>query len=135
MINQAEILAVIHTLSANNADIDVVWLYGSRAINKAQGHSDFDLAIAFKNFKLSAIEKFLRPNELALDWSMSLDLPEKIVSIVDINQSPVYLNYTIIEEGIVIYQNQTARLYKEQNRISSQYEYQNYVKLNDASDD
>jgi len=124
MINQAEILAAIHTLSANNADIDVVWLYGSRARNEAQGYSDFDLAIAFKNFKLSAIEKFLRPNELALDWSMSLDLPEKIVSIVDINQSPVYLNYTIIEEGIVIYQNQTARLYKEQNRISSQYEYQ-----------
>jgi len=124
MINQAEILAAIHTLSANNADIEVVWLYGSRARNEAQGHSDFDLAIAFKNFKLSAIEKFLRPNELALDWSVSLDLPEKIVSIVDINQSPVYLNYTIIEEGIVIYQNQTARLYKEQNRISSQYEYQ-----------
>ena len=121
----------IRDLAKNNLDIEVVWLYGSRATNKAQMYSDYDIAIAFKNFKLSDIERYLRPNELALEWSAILKLPEKMLSIVDINQSPSYLNYNIIEQGIVLYTNHSARLYKEQDRIYSQYEYQ----LKEASDE
>lgn len=124
MLNQAEILVSIQKLAANNQDISVVWLYGSRATKNFKSHSDFDIAIAFNNFKLSAIEKYLRPNELAIDWAVELDLPTDMISIVDINQAPAYLAYNIVEYGKVIYQTQTSRVYREQNRIYSQYEHQ-----------
>ena len=124
MQNQIEILAAMQKLAANNQDIAVVWLYGSRATKNFQVHSDFDIAIAFNNFKLSPIEKYLRPNELAIEWAQALDLPTEMISVVDINQAPAYLAYNIVEYGRVIYDTQTSRVYKEQNRIYSQYEYQ-----------
>jgi len=130
-LNQSQAIKKIITLAKNNADVEVVWLYGSRAKNTATIHSDYDIAIAFKNFKLSDIKRYLRPNELALEWSAILKLPENMLSIVDINQSPIYLNYNIIEQGIVLYGKQSVRLYKEQDRIYSQYEYQ----LKEASDE
>lgn len=124
MLNQNKIIELIQYFAGKNADIAVVWLYGSRATNNFREHSDFDLAVAFDNFDLSAIEKYLRPNELAIDWAIKLDLPSDKISIVDINQAPVYLAYNIVEYGQVIYQTQTPRLYIEENRIYSQYEYQ-----------
>ena len=117
-------LPKIETLALNNQDIEVIWLYGSRVTGKAQEHSDYDIAIAFKNFNLSHLEKYLRPNELAIDWAMALNLPENKVSIVDINLVPIYLAYNIVEYGEIIYQVRTSRAYKEQNRIYGQYEYQ-----------
>jgi len=130
-LNQDPSIKKIITLAKNNVDVEVLWLYGSRAKNTANIHSDYDIAIAFKNFKLSDIKRYLRPNELELEWSEILKLPEKMLSIIDINQSPSYLNYNIIEQGIVLYDSQSARLYKEQDRIYSQYEYQ----LKEASDE
>ncbi|ABM79880.1 DNA polymerase, beta domain protein region [Psychromonas ingrahamii 37] len=124
MPNQADLLAAIQRLAANNQDISVVWLYGSRAADNFKSHSDFDIAIAFKNFKLSVIDKYLRPNELAIDWAIELGLPSEMLSIVDINQAPIYLAYNIIEDGQVIYETQTSRVYRERNRIYSQYEHQ-----------
>lgn len=123
MIITEYVLSQIITLSEQNTDIETVWLYGSRATGSTSEHSDFDLAIAFKSFKLSATEKFLRPNELALDWSLATSLPEKLLSIVDINLVPVYLGFNIISDGKVIYNTGTARAINEENRIRSQYEF------------
>ena len=131
MLNQAEIVALVQKLAENNEDISVVWLYGSRATKNYKPDSDFDLGIAFENFNISATKKYLRPNELEIDWAIELDLPAEMISIVDINQAPIYLAYNIIEDGQVIYQAQTARLYKEQNRIYSQYEYQIIENMHD----
>lgn len=124
MLNQTEIIESIQKLATNNPDIAAVWLYGSRATKNVTAHSDFDIAIAFINFKLSPIEKYLRPNEIAIDWANDLNLATEMVSVIDINQAPIYLAYNIVEDGDVIYQTQTSRVYKEQNRINSQYEYQ-----------
>lgn len=124
MCKQAEILKSIQELAKMNSDISVVWLYGSRASDHYQKHSDFDIAIAFENFSLSPMEKYLRPNELAIDWAIELKLPTDLVSIVDLNQVPIYLAYNIVEDGKIIYQTRSSRAYKEENRIGSQYEYQ-----------
>ena len=40
-------------------DIDVVWLYGSQAKGTAHSKSDIDMAIAFKNFSLSELDRKL----------------------------------------------------------------------------
>lgn len=118
------IITQLQMLAQYNQDIDVVWLYGSRATGKHKEHSDFDIAIAFKNFKLSSFDKYLRPNTLAIEWCEVTGLSSTQLSVVDINQVPVYLAFNIVEYGKVIYQGNTARAFNEQDRIYAQYEYQ-----------
>ena len=112
----------------NNAikedDIEVVWLYGSQAKGTAHEHSDIDIAIAFKNFKLSDLDSKLRPQELSLIWSDELNLPDGKLSIVDINNVPVYLAFNIVEYGKVISTKNKSRELKEVQRIYSQYEFE-----------
>lgn len=118
---------IIHSiiqLATQNDDIEVVWLYGSRAQQTEHQTSDYDIAIAFKNFQLSDFDRYLRPNELALEWAIQLTLPSDKLSIVDINQIPVYLAYNVVEYGKIIFQQASPRAYHEQDRIYSMYEYQ-----------
>ena len=118
------IIAQLQKLAEDNQDIEVVWLYGSRATGKNKEHSDYDIAIAFKNFKLSSFDKYLRPNTLAIEWCEITALSSVQLSVVDLNQVPVYLAFNIVEYGKVIYQGSTARAFTEQDRIYAQYEYQ-----------
>lgn len=119
-----DILSAIVSLAAQHTDIEVVWLYGSRAQNTDHANSDYDLAVAFKNFQLSDFDKYLRPNELALEWAEQLGISTEKLSIIDINQAPVYLAYNVVEYGRIIFQDKTARAFYEQDRIYSMYEYQ-----------
>ncbi|MCE2573597.1 type VII toxin-antitoxin system MntA family adenylyltransferase antitoxin [Motilimonas eburnea] len=121
------VINAVATLAASHSDVAVLWLYGSRATNRAHAQSDYDLAIAFNNFKLSHFDKYIRPNELALQWSEQLGLPSDKLSIVDINQVPIYLAYSIVDSGTIIYQEDSSRAYHEQDRIYSMYEYQKRV--------
>ena len=105
-------------------DIDVVWLYGSQAKGTAHSKSDVDMAIAFKNFSLSELDRKLRPQELNLIWSEQLNLPDRKLSIVDINTVPVYLAFNIVEYGKVICSKNKIRELKETQRIYSQYEFE-----------
>jgi len=105
-------------------DIDVVWLYGSQAKGTAHSKSDVDMAIAFKNFSLSELDQKLRPQELNLIWSEQLNLPDRKLSIVDINTVPVYLAFNIVEYGKVICSKNKIRELKETQRIYSQYEFE-----------
>lgn len=118
------ILGQLVSLASKNDDIEVLWLYGSRATRTYRDTSDFDLAIAFKNFDLDPASKLSRPHELAMDWALALDVPTELISIVDINSIPAYLGFNIVEYGEVIYQQSSARPFNEANRIYSQYEYQ-----------
>lgn len=105
-------------------DIEVMWLYGSQAKGTAHEQSDIDLAIAFKNFNLSDIDRKLRPQELSLILSEQLNLADGKLSIVDINNIPVYLAFNIVEYGQVIYVKNKTREFKEVQRIYSQYEFE-----------
>jgi predicted nucleotidyltransferase len=113
------------TLNASLADdIEVIWLYGSQAKGTAHSQSDIDLAIAFKNFNLSELDKKLRPQELSLILSEQLNLPDGKLSIIDINTVPVYLALNVVEYGRVIYSKNSSREFKETQRIYSQYEFE-----------
>ncbi len=116
-------LEQIVSLAAKNDDIEALWLYGSRTQGREIESSDYDLAIAFKNFNLSPTSKLLRPNELAIDWAESLAVNTELISIVDINTVPIYLAFNIVEYGEVIYSSDTGREFKEQDRIYSRYEF------------
>lgn len=120
---QNEILSKLTTIASEHKDIAILWLYGSRAKGTAHNESDYDIAIAFKNFNLSSEGKYLRPNLFKLDLTEKLNLPEDKISVVDINQAPAYLAFNIIETGQVLFSDGTGRYYKECNRIWSQLSY------------
>lgn len=123
-MSQSNLIEEIKKLAADNDDIAALWLYGSRSKGTAQSHSDYDLAVAFNNFQISNLDKYLRPNELAIDWCLLLDLSSDKLSIVDINLAPIYLAFNIIETGKLLYQQGTSRVWREQVRIYSQFEHQ-----------
>ena len=105
-------------------DVVVVWLYGSQAKGTSHSHSDIDIAIAFKNFNLTDLERKLRPQELSLILSAQLNLPDGKLSIVDINNVPVYLAFNIVEYGKVICSKNKTREFKEEQRIYGQFEFE-----------
>ncbi|NQZ33763.1 MAG: nucleotidyltransferase domain-containing protein [Oceanospirillaceae bacterium] len=121
---QTKLLDQIYRLANANDDIEVLWLYGSRAKDSFHDSSDYDLAVAFKDFTLSVSDRYLRPNLLAMEWACELGVEESMLSIIDINTSPVYLTFNVIEYGKVVYQEPTMRRVIEHNRIYSQYEFQ-----------
>ena len=121
---QTKLLDQIYRLANANDDIEVLSLYGSRAKDSFHDSSDYDLAVAFKDFTLSVSDRYLRPNLLAMEWACELGVEESMLSIIDINTSPVYLTFNVIEYGKVVYQEPTMRRVIEHNRIYSQYEFQ-----------
>jgi uncharacterized protein len=115
-------LEKIIQLAETEPDIAILWLYGSRTGNTYRADSDYDLAIAFFTFLKNPLETRLRPEMLALEWQSKLGLPEKQLSIVDINQIPIALAYEIIQYNRVLVCRDKRRLWKEENRIYGRME-------------
>ncbi|KMT64716.1 type VII toxin-antitoxin system MntA family adenylyltransferase antitoxin [Catenovulum maritimum] len=111
-------------LASNNQEIEIVWLYGSRARNTARQHSDYDIAIAYKTFYSEKIKSTERIQEQQLNWQDELGYDIKL-SLIDINQVPIYLAFSVIAEGKVIHSANEYRLIKEEQRIMNQYEFAN----------
>lgn len=127
MLSVSQILdKIIHSASLIE-DIEVIWLYGSQAKGSAHSESDIDLAIAFKNFSLSELDRKLRPQEFSLIWSEQLNLQDGKLSIIDINSVPVYLAFNVVEYGQAIFTKNSSRKFKETQRIYSQYEFEMIV--------
>lgn len=118
----SEIIKQIIQLAKHNNDIAVLWLYGSRATATHHVNSDYDLAIAFKNFLNNPLESCLRPQTLALEWQSILQLKEQSLSIVDINSIPIVLAYEIIQYNKVLFCREVKRLWREENRIYGRME-------------
>jgi len=97
----------------------VLWLYGSRARNKANVQSDYDLAVAFKTYIEDPVERRLRPELLTLKWHKKLNLP---ISILDINQVPLPLAYTVVQDNTLLYSKNDYRRMTEEQRIMSKWE-------------
>ncbi|WP_404298363.1 nucleotidyltransferase domain-containing protein [Halomonas sp.] len=109
-------------LATRDDEIAVLWLYGSRAKGTATAQSDYDLAVAFRQFEKDPLERRLRPELLAQAWQDALGLAEDQVSIVDINLAPLTLAHAIIRTGEVLQIKDRLRLIREEHRISSMWE-------------
>ena len=110
-------------LAAGDPEVQVLWLYGSRAKGQATDHSDWDLAVAFDPVKLpELLDNRLRPELLALAWQRQLGLPEGKLSVVDINQAPIPLAFAVIDANCLLYCRDAGRKMQEEGRIMSQME-------------
>jgi len=117
--SQKQNLINIMQLAKNNVEVEVLWLYGSRARNKANIDSDYDLAVAFKTYIEDPIERRLRPEILALEWHEELNIP---LSIIDINQVPLPLAYTVVLDNTLLYKKNNYRRMIEEQKIMSKWE-------------
>lgn len=116
---QEATIASIKHLAENNSEVDVLWLYGSRARGNAQHNSDYDLAIAFTQYIKDPVERRLRPELLALEWNKLIGAS---LSIVDINEAPLPLAYAIVQDNMVIYNQNNYRRMTEEQIIMSKWE-------------
>jgi predicted nucleotidyltransferase len=119
LIKQAHVIEKIKLLAATDPDIEVLWLYGSRARSQAHKNSDYDLAIAFKNYIKDPIERRLKPELLALKWQNQLDIS---LSIIDINQASLPMAYTIVQDNVTLFCANDYRRMVEEQRIMSKWE-------------
>ncbi|MSP27600.1 MAG: nucleotidyltransferase domain-containing protein [Methylococcales bacterium] len=117
-----DIIECVTAHAQKNPDIAIMWLYGSRADNTYHETSDYDLACAFTHFLHEPLEKRLRPEMLALEWQSVLQLNERTLSIVDINQVSIVLAYEIIQYNKVLFCRDEKRWWREENRIYSRME-------------
>lgn len=120
-MNQKTILDKVRRQAEADPQIELLWLYGSRAKGTEMESSDYDLAVAFCSDD-TAIAPFYT-DELAYQWSQ---LTGANVSIVDINNIPVPLAYNVANEGIVLISKNALRLHSEQARIWSLWEEYRY---------
>ena len=114
-----KILENIKQLASQNKDIEIIWLYGSRARGNAHQNSDYDLAVAFSHPLKDPIECRLRPELLALKWKKQLSID---LSIIDINQVPLPLAYTVVYDNYTLYSNNDFRRLTQEQRIMSKWE-------------
>ena len=118
-LDQQTALKAIKTLASNDLDVEVLWLYGSRARQTAQKDSDYDLAVAFKNYVNDPVERRLRPELLAIQWQNKLGIK---ISIIDISQASLPMAYTVVQDNELVYCNNHYRLMVEEQRIMSKWE-------------
>lgn len=127
MKQDSDILKQLVCLAGANEQLQVLWLYGSRAKGTAGPTSDWDLAVAFDPVKQSgplgaALENRLRPELLALEWQRALGLAEGKLSVVDINQAPIPLAFAVVAANRPLYSRDEGRRLQEEARIMSQME-------------
>ncbi len=123
----SDVIYQLITLANSNPQVQVLWLYGSRAKGIAGPASDWDLAVAFDPIKQSgplgtALENRLRPELLALDWQRALGLEQGKLSVVDINQAPIPLAFAVVDANRPLYSRDEGRRLQEEARIMSQME-------------
>lgn len=123
----SDMLEQLILLASSNPQVQVLWLYGSRANGTAGPASDWDLAVAFDPIKQSgplgtALENRLRPELLALEWQRALGLAEGKLSVVDINQASIPLAFAVIDANRPLYSRDEGRRLQEEARIMSQME-------------
>jgi predicted nucleotidyltransferase len=115
-LERLKYLAECHT------DIEVMWLYGSRALGQEHSDSDFDLAIAFRTVAGDSLERQTRCDHLKFEWADELQVPDQTLSIVDINGVPIPLGMAVVEKGYVVHSKSALREAREENRIASMWE-------------
>jgi len=118
LIQEPNIKEIVN-IAKQNLDVEVLWLYGSRARGSESDNSDYDLAIAFKTYIKDPVDRRLRPELLVLEWNKLLGLD---ISIVDINQATLPLAYTVLQDNTVLYSRNDFRRMTEEQIIMSKWE-------------
>lgn len=123
--NSQQIIEHIVRLIISRWETDAVYLYGSRAKGKARPDSDWDIAVLFRDFLTSPVERCLRPQEVEEVLQRELRMYD-LISVVDLEDVPPPLQINIIT-GKRIYDRGVPHVRRiEQSvisKIEKDYEY------------
>lgn len=100
--------------------VDAVYLYGSRAKGSARTDSDWDIAVLFRDYLPSPLERALRPQEVEAHLQRELDLYDQL-SVVDLENAPPPLQFNIIH-GIKLYDRGIPHVRRVEGSILSKIE-------------
>jgi uncharacterized protein len=117
------ITRVIHT----HAQVDAIYLYGSRAKQTAREDSDWDIAVLFSDYETDLNLRLLRPQLLEATIERELKLYNNI-SVIDLESAPVYLQYSIIMSAIKWFDRNVPHVKRVEQSILSKWEkdYERY---------
>lgn len=118
--------AILRTIHSH-AEVDAVYLYGSRANQTAHENSDWDIAVLFSEYESDALTRALRPQALQAQLERELKLYDKI-SVVDLEAAPIYLQYSILMSAVKWFDRNVPHVRKVEQGILSTWEkdYERY---------
>lgn len=118
-----KITRVIHA----HAQVDAIYLYGSRAKQTAREDSDWDIAVLFSTYENDATARVLRPQLLEAAIESALKLYTK-VSVIDLETAPVYLQYSILMSALKWFDRNVPHVRRVEQSILSKWEkdYERY---------
>lgn len=117
------ITRVIHA----HAQVDAIYLYGSRAKQTAHEHRDWDIAVIFSDYETDLTLRLLRPQRLEAEIERELKLYNQI-SVVDLETAPVYLQYSILMSAVKWFDRNVPHVKRVEQSILSKWEkdYERY---------
>jgi predicted nucleotidyltransferase len=121
--NLGDIVQVIQA----HSQVDAIYLYGSRAKQKAHGNSDWDIAVVFSEYESDLVLRFLRPQQLEAEIERMLKLYGR-VSVIDLETAPMYLQYSILLSAQKCFDRNVPHVKRVENAILSKWEkdYERY---------
>lgn len=117
------ITRVIHA----HAQVDAIYLYGSRAKQTAHEQSDWDIAVVFSDFETDLKTRLLRPQLLEAALERELTLYNQI-SVIDLEAAPVLLQYSILMSAVKWFDRNVPHVKRVEQSILSKWEkdYERY---------
>jgi predicted nucleotidyltransferase len=114
---------VIHA----HAQVDAIYLYGSRAKQTAHENSDWDIAVIFSDYEADASARLLRPQLIEAAIERELKLYNQ-VSVIDLETAPVYLQYSILMSALKWFDRNVPHVKRVEQSILSKWEkdYERY---------
>ena len=111
----------------HHAQVDAIYLYGSRAKQTAHEHSDWDIAVIFSDYETDLSSRLLRPQLLEAAIERELKLYNQI-SVIDLETAPVYLQYSILMSAVKWFDRNVPHVKRVEQSILSKWEkdYERY---------
>ena len=118
-----KMIQIIHA----HAQVDAIYLYGSRAKQTTHENSDWDIAVIFSEYETDASARLLRPQLLEAAIERELKLYNQI-SVIDLETAPVYLQYSILMSAVKWFDRNVSHFKRVEQSILSKWEkdYERY---------
>lgn len=125
MITLEKIIQIIQ----DHAEVDAIYLYGSRAKQTHRENSDWDIAVLFSHYEKDILERASRPQFLEATLQRELKA-YNLISVVDLENVSVYLQFSIIMTGKKLFDRYVPHVKRIENSIISKWEkdYERFLK-------
>jgi uncharacterized protein len=109
------ILKVSNAILSTEKEVILAYLFGSQADATTGPLSDIDIAILFQN------NTDILTTSLELSHKLGKKIPSHRIDVIALNKAPIELAYSVIAQGICIYQKDNYSRIEYEAQILSRY--------------